>query len=393
MFTITRSRPGVVRRRLSPAMALTVMLAVITPWTLASAGTADAASCPCSIWPSSATPTSPSDADSAAVELGVKFQSDVDGTVTGIRFYKGSGNTGTHVGHLWSRTGTMLASATFSSETSTGWQQVLFPSPVAITAGTTYVASYYAPAGHYAGDNNGLASSVDNAPLHALADGQDGGNGVYRYSTGGGFPANTFEASNYWVDVVFTTTAVDTTPPTVTSTSPSANATGVPSTTTVSATFSEPVQPGTVTFTVKNSAGTTVAATQSYDSASRTATLTPASPLSAATEYTASVSGAQDSAGNAMAQPLAWTFTTGAPGACPCSLWPSSATPATTNVADGSAVELGVKFRSSTSGAITGVRFYKGSQNTGTHTGSLWSSTGTRLATVTFSGEPASGWQ
>jgi hypothetical protein len=34
------------------------------------------------------------------VELGVKFTSDVDGQVTGIRFYKGSGNSGTHVGNL-----------------------------------------------------------------------------------------------------------------------------------------------------------------------------------------------------------------------------------------------------------------------------------------------------
>jgi methionine-rich copper-binding protein CopC len=393
MFTLTRRRRGVVRRRLSPAMVLAVMLGVITPWTLASGGTADAVSCPCSIWSSSATPTTPSESDFSAVELGVKFQSDVDGTVAGIRFYKGSGNTGSHVGHLWSRSGTLLASATFSSETSTGWQQVLFSNPVAITAGTTYVASYYAPSGHYAGDNNGLASPVDNAPLHALADGQDGGNGVYRYGTGGGFPANTYQASNYWVDVVFTTTATDTTPPTVTSTSPAANATGVPNTTTVSATFSEPVQPATVTFSLKNPAGTTVVASQSYDSASRTATLTPSSALADSTQYTASVSGAQDAAGNTLAQPVTWTFTTASAAACPCSLWPSSAAPATANVADGSAVELGVKFRSSSSGSITGIRFYKGSQNTGTHIGSLWSSAGTRLATATFSGESTSGWQ
>lgn len=43
-----------------------------------------------------------------------------------------------------------------------------------------YVASYLAPAGHYAADNSYFASAgVDNAPLHALQDGVSGGDGVY----------------------------------------------------------------------------------------------------------------------------------------------------------------------------------------------------------------------
>ena len=86
--------------------------------------------------PSTATPTTPSDSDtSAALEVGVKFKADVNGTITGIRFYKGSGNTGTHVGNLWTSTGTKLATATFTSETASGWQQVTFTTPVSITAG------------------------------------------------------------------------------------------------------------------------------------------------------------------------------------------------------------------------------------------------------------------
>ena len=95
------------------------------------------------------TPSVLDSGDGAAVELGVRFRSDVNGSITGLRFYKSSANTGTHVGHLWSNTGTLLASATFTGETASGWQQVTFPSPIAITAGTTYVASYYAPNGHY----------------------------------------------------------------------------------------------------------------------------------------------------------------------------------------------------------------------------------------------------
>src|SRR3954447_15676829 len=148
---------------------------------------AAAAVCPCSVWGASSTPANPSEADPDAVEVGMKFRADSDGFVTGVRFYKGSGNTGTHVGHLWSATGTQLATATFSNESATGWQQVLFSSPVAINANQTYVVSYYAPNGHYADDANFFASSgADTAPLHALRDGVDGANGVYRYGTGGG---------------------------------------------------------------------------------------------------------------------------------------------------------------------------------------------------------------
>ena len=81
--------------------------------------------------------------DTNAVELGFKFQADTNGQITGIRFYKGPQNTGPHVADLWSSTGTLLATATFSNETASGWQQVNFSNPVAITAGTTYVASYH----------------------------------------------------------------------------------------------------------------------------------------------------------------------------------------------------------------------------------------------------------
>ena len=134
----------------------------------------------------------------------MKFTSDVSGQVTGIRFYKGTGNTGTHVGNLWTLSGTRLATVTFTNETATGWQQANFSTPVPITAGTVYVASYLAPNGRYAGDSGYFNSTgVDNPPLHALRSGQSGGNGVYAYGTTSTFPTNSFKAANYWVDVVF----------------------------------------------------------------------------------------------------------------------------------------------------------------------------------------------
>ena len=158
--------------------------------------------CPCSLWPASAVPANPNEPDSSAVELGVKFRTDVPGSITGIRFYKSSQNTGTHVGRLWTASGTLLRSATFSGETGSGWQQVAFASPVPVSAGTTYIASYGAPNGHYADDVGAFSGvSVDNPPLHALRSGADGPNGVW--GDLGTFPINDFADSNYWVDVVF----------------------------------------------------------------------------------------------------------------------------------------------------------------------------------------------
>ena len=157
-----------------------------------------------SIFSASAAPTAFATSDTSSVELGVKFRSDVAGNVTGVRFYKGTGTTGTHTGTLWSSNGTKLATATFTSETASGWQQVLFSTPVAITANTVYVVSYHANVGRYAYTHNTFANAgVDNGPLHALKTGVSGGNGVYRYSSGVVFPNSSFNSSNYWVDVVF----------------------------------------------------------------------------------------------------------------------------------------------------------------------------------------------
>jgi Domain of unknown function (DUF4082) len=172
---------------------------------------------PCSIW-DEPTPSNPNANQPGGIEVGVKFRSDTAGFITGLRFYKGTQNTGTHVGHLWSSTRQQLAEATFTNESASGWQEVVFDQPVPITAGTTYVASYHSSLGGYAIDTNYFTSAVDNPPLRALANGQDGPNGVYKYGASG-FPTETFQASNYWVDVLFHAEedqAEDVTDPTVT---------------------------------------------------------------------------------------------------------------------------------------------------------------------------------
>jgi Domain of unknown function (DUF4082)/Bacterial Ig-like domain/Bacterial Ig domain len=277
--------------------------------------------CPCSAWPSATIPANASVADPNPVELGVKFRMDVAGFITGVRFYKGSANSGTHVGNLWTSAGQLLASATFTNETASGWQQVNFAAPVAIAANTIYVASYFAPNGNYAGDNFFFtAAGVDNGVVHLLQDGVSGGNGVYIYGPSSAFPSSTFRASNYWVDVVFTTASgPDTTPPTVAAMSPANGATGVSATTVVTATFGEAMNATTIntsTFELRNAGNVLVPATVTYDAGSFTATLTPSSSLAAPATYTVTVKGGatdprvKDAADNALAASVTGSFTT-----------------------------------------------------------------------------------
>src|SRR5260370_61986 len=160
------------------------------------------------IWPSTATPTTPDVGSDSPVELGVRFYSDTPGYITGIRFYKSAANTGTHIGNLWSSGGALLASATFAAESASGWQQVNFSKSVAITANTAYVASYHTTIGHYAGDASYFATAgVNRSPLHTYANTSATPEGPYTYGSTSQFPASTYNSANYWVDVVFAASA------------------------------------------------------------------------------------------------------------------------------------------------------------------------------------------
>src|SRR5262249_28268836 len=76
--------------------------------------------------------------------------------------------------------------------------------PVAIQANTIYVASYFAPNGHYAGESGYFTNSGrTSGQLYALKDGESGGNGVYARSATSAFPTSSFNANNYSVDVLF----------------------------------------------------------------------------------------------------------------------------------------------------------------------------------------------
>jgi len=346
------------------------------------------------------------EADGAAVELGLKFRSDVDGLITGVRFYKGGAvNGGPHVGHLWTSAGTLLGSVTFSNETESGWQQAFFLTPIQITAGTVYVVSYFAPQGNYAVSPGQLASSgVDAPPLHALSSAETGGdptgNGVFFHGTQGGFPNESSNSTNYWVDVIF---ADGHAAPRVLSVNPAPGAAGVSTGAAPTASFSKPLDPATVTsdnIQMFDTANFPVPITVSYEPRSFTIKLTPQAPLLPLHAYTVTLwggpAGITDSTGIPLATPYDWAFSTPAspPPVTTFSIFGPTSTPVNPTDPDAQAIEVGLKFRSNTDGFITGVRFYKGdATNGGPHVGRLWTSAGKLLGSVMFTNETDSGWQ
>jgi N,N-dimethylformamidase beta subunit-like protein/uncharacterized protein DUF4082/Big-like domain-containing protein len=293
-------------------------MAANSTWTFTTVA-APPPTCPCSIWLSTAVPAIVDSEDPSSVVLGTRFRSDIAGYVSGARFYKGAMNTGTHVAKLWSNTGTQLATATFANETASGWQEVLFTTPVAIAANTTYVTTYLAPNGHYSNQDSYFAvAGLDTPPLHALQDGIDGANGVYAYSSTNVFPTQTYLSAGYFVDPIFTTaTGPDLTPPVVQSTNPFAGASGVSTTTSALVTFNEPVNQTTVTAAnvfLKTPTDTVVPATVTYDGTTNTATIAPTAALAYSTVYTGVAKAAvKDVAGNLMGTDFTWTFTSAAP--------------------------------------------------------------------------------
>jgi hypothetical protein len=160
-----------------------------------------------------------------SIEVGVRFQSSVNGFIKGIRFFNGKLNpTGTYTGRLYANGGgAPLASVNFGPVTAIGWYEATFSAPVFITALTTYVATKYSSAGNYSKTNNYFTTGgTTTGSLTALQSGVDGANGVYIYGyqvdpnppfspdppfgpapAHQGFPVNSFNESNYWVDVMF----------------------------------------------------------------------------------------------------------------------------------------------------------------------------------------------
>jgi hypothetical protein len=127
-------------------------------------------------------------------EQATQFSSSVSGKITHIRFYKAPGESGTHVGRIWSDTGALLAQASFPTpEAPSGWHEVALSTPLQITAGVKYRVSYNV---NFYGAKivSGLGSPVSNGPLTAWTG---------FYSTPSGTFPNTGSVSNFLADIRF----------------------------------------------------------------------------------------------------------------------------------------------------------------------------------------------
>ncbi|TDC24680.1 DUF4082 domain-containing protein [Kribbella albertanoniae] len=133
--------------------------------------------------------------EQTSLEMGVQFSSSTAGKVHGVRFFKGTHNTGTHLGTLWTSAGVKLATATFVGESASGWQEVRFAQPITIAAGASYVISY-SSAGGYSATENGMAGGRQNGALSTS------GPGLYALKAGD-FPTLSYQNRNYFADVVF----------------------------------------------------------------------------------------------------------------------------------------------------------------------------------------------
>jgi methionine-rich copper-binding protein CopC len=332
-------------------------------------------------------PPTPDSGDASATTLGMAFTASADGYVNGVRFYKSTSNTGTHIGYLYSSSGAVLASGTFVNETASGWQTLMFSSPVAITSGVRYVVAYYAPAGHYAyGDYFFSYWPLRTGSVTAIG-GPGTANGVFTY--GSGFPSSSWHQSNYWVDVIYD--LPPNTPLLGGAVNPVAGAGSVLTTSNAVGRFNKDPNDSTMSITLTTSGGTAVSGTGSFDSGTNQLTFTPAQPLAYATTFTATISDAQ------MTAPYTWQFTTVAapatPGVCPCSFFQDTTQPTTIATTDVSNLALGTAFTPSQSGSITGVRYWKPYGLVGPNTVTLYGPTGAALATATASGQTTVGWQ
>ena len=329
-------------------------------------------------------PAVQTDVDPNGVNLGVKFVATQAGTIVGMKYYKGLLDTGDHVGSLWSSTGTLLASATFTNESVGGWQTVIFSNPVTVTGGTPYVVSYHSN-GHYADTAGFFADTYGNGPLSVAGNASGTGNSYFAYGNANAFPSNSAGGTNYWVDVLYV---------------PAGGGVNHAPSPTNDAAFTQQNTPlniaGSQLLANDSDAdgdrlsisgvGGAVGGTVSYNLQTNTVTFIPTQGFQGPASFNYSATDGQVATTGTVNVAVVAPFT--AEG-----LFTSSQTPAVLSDPDPAQVNLGVKFVASEAGSIAGLKYYRGTGDTGTHTGSLWSSTGQLLATATFAAETASGWQ
>ncbi|WP_248579529.1 DUF4082 domain-containing protein [Nocardioides sp. InS609-2] len=276
------------------------------------------------------------------LEVGVKFQSSRELSITGIRIYRAE--PATVPGSLWNSAGTLLARGTFAARSGNGWQDMSFAHPVTIAPGKTYVASYFTPGTKYAFSYGYFAKSGRTVgPITALRSVDADPNGVHCYDDAecGSFPVRGYRDSAYWVTPLWQEpgggTNGSTVGPTTDATKPTAdNKAPVVATMTprnrarrvkvgvnVTATFSEAVRStGLTSSTVRllRKGSTKLVATKiRYDAKAHRVVLNPRSALRRATAYRVVISSdVRDLADNRLdqnptksgLQQARWTFRT-----------------------------------------------------------------------------------
>lgn len=127
-------------------------------------------------------------------EQGIEFSTSVNGQITHVRFWKDNDEPiGGHIGRIWTASGQLLATATFTCETASGWQQAPLSTPLQITAGTRYKVTYNVH-NAVAKTFDALSSPISSGPFTAWGS---------SFSTPAGSFPTTGSTSNLFADVVF----------------------------------------------------------------------------------------------------------------------------------------------------------------------------------------------
>lgn len=128
-------------------------------------------------------------------QVGVQFRPRSDGYITGMRFYKDPQMKSSHSGYLWSGGGQLLATATFTDETPSGWQEAAFPRPVQVLKDLVYMATTDVIENQHAETRDYFpVYSIQGSLLHAE-------NGVFSHKLDE-LPKESSN-SNFWVDVTY----------------------------------------------------------------------------------------------------------------------------------------------------------------------------------------------
>ncbi len=336
---------------------------------------------PCSIFPGAAPTTVRNGTDNSPLELGVKFRSTDTGRITGIRFYKAGSESGSYTGRLYTASGSLLGSSQPTTLSTPGWQVLPLTTSVSITAGTTYVASYYSDSGWFSitdpGSPGSLATAAVNPPLRGLAAGEDGPNGVFHYGAGGGFPDTAPASPAPTTGPTCSSSARPTrrrrpfSPPSRRTASLRGVAHGAGHRDVRRAGRSRQRHRGHVHAGPQRrrhpGGGLRHRRRRHGDPGTDRA---PARRHHVRRHARRRPSGISDTSDDRLAADHTWSFTTAT--SAEVTLF-GDTTPGTTT--DANDYELGVRFSSATDGLVTGIRFYKGAQNTGLHTGRLWDAT------------------